>query len=306
MAVIDRKTRKLFKSVLKHGYEYNNKRRSVKRLQISDYTIRQKSEQGFPALSLKKLKFNDVTTELLWFLRGDNDIEFLRKHNVNIWNKDAYNWHVREREFKGIKPMTFKQFVALGKGSVGANYSVQWRNFNHQGIDQIQNLLDGMRADIMSTRLIVEAWNPAQLDQTALPPCHKGFQIIGQPIKGSNDFGFKLKWTQRSTDLFLGYPFNIASYFELGSILGEMTGYKFLGVIGSLTAVHFYDNQYKEAQEFCNKQWDKYANCELKINYPLKGRNADVFNELEPHHFELIGYESDGYVPVKMIAPKKI
>ena len=79
-------------------FEYN---------EISDYTIRQKSEQGFPALSLKKLKFNDVTTELLWFLRGDNDIEFLRKHNVNIWNKDAYNWHVREREFKGIKQVNF-------------------------------------------------------------------------------------------------------------------------------------------------------------------------------------------------------
>lgn len=305
MAVIDKKTQKLFNAVFENGKEYENKRRGVKRLQISDYTIRHKASLGFPAITLKQLNFNSVITELIWFLRGDNDIEFLRKHGVNIWNKDAYNWHVKDSEFNNKKPLTFKEFKAIGKGSVGANYSVQWRNYNNEGIDQIQLLLDGMRKDIMGSRLIVNAWNPEQLDQTALPPCHTGFQIIGEPLSGGK-YGFKLKWNQRSVDLFLGYPFNIASYFALGMILDEMTGYRFLGVIGSLSCIHFYDNQYKEAKEICLKNWDKHPNSELKINFDLAGCDADVFNDLEPKHFELIGYESDKFVPVEMLAPKKI
>lgn len=305
MAVIDKKTQDIFNAVLTKGKEYENKRRGVKRLQISDYTISHSAFDGFPAITLKQLNFNSVITELIWFLRGDNDIAFLRKHGVNIWNKDAYNWYVKDCELNNITPITFKAFKEQGKGSVGANYSVQWRNYNQQEIDQIQILIEGMRKDIMGSRLIVNAWNPAQLDQTALPPCHTGFQIIGEPLN-NDEYGFKLKWSQRSVDLFLGYPFNIASYFALGMILSEMTGHIFLGVIGSLSCIHFYDNQYKEAKEFCAKNWDKYSNSKLKINYPLYGRNADVFNQLEPHHFELLGYESDEFIPVEMIAPKKI
>lgn len=301
MAIIDRKTQDLFNEVLTNGKEYENKRRGVKRLQISDYTVRHHANEGFPALTLKKLNFNHVITELIWFLRGDNDIAYLKKNGANFWDKDAYNWHVKHNS----NPLSLKKFKALGHGSTGANYSIQWRDYNLQGIDQIKSLLDGMRKDIMGSRLIVSAWNPAQLHLTALPPCHTGFQIIGEPLTYGG-YGFKLKWFQRSVDLFLGYPFNIASYFALARILEKMTGYKFLGVIGSLSCIHFYDNQYQEAKDFCTKDWNKHPNCELKINYDLEDRNADVFDELEPHHFELIGYESDKFVPVEMIAPKKI
>ena len=301
MAIIDIKTQDLFNAVLENGKEYENKRRGVKRLQISDYTIKHNANEGFPALTLKKLNFKNVITELIWFLRGDNDIAYLKKNGANFWDKDAYNWHVKHNS----NPLSFKEFKKQGHGSTGANYSIQWRDYNLKGIDQIKTLIDGMRKDIMGSRLIVNAWNPAQLHLTALPPCHTGFQIIGEPLS-NGEYGFKLKWFQRSVDSFLGYPFNIASYFALGLILSKMTGYEFLGVIGSLSCVHFYDNQYKEATDFINKDWNKHPNCELKINYDLAGRGVDVFDELEPEHFELIGYESDEFVPVEMIAPKQI
>lgn len=304
MATVDKTMQKLFKEVLENGKEYDNKRRGVKRLQIKKYDYDHRAKDGFPALTLKKLNFKSVVAELIWFLRGDNDIEFLRKHNVNIWNPDAYNWYVKECEFNNITPITFKAFKAQGKGSVGANYSVQWRAYGVNKIDQIQLLIDGMRKDIMGSRLIVDAWNPDDLNKTALPPCHTGFQIVGEPEQ--DGYNFDLIWTQRSVDLFLGLPFNIASYFLLGKILEKMTGHRFDGNGGNLRAIHFYDNQYTEAKEFVSKDPNKYANCEVKINYPLLGRDADVFDELEPHHFELIGYESDKFVKVDMIAPKKI
>ena len=304
MAKVDKTMQKLFKEVLENGKEYENKRRGVKRLQIKKYDYDHRAKDGYPALTLKKLNFKAVVAELIWFLRGDNDIEFLRKHNVNIWNDDAYNWHVKECEANNVQPLSKEDFKVLGRGSVGANYSRQWRNFDGKGIDQIQLLLNGMRKDIMGSRLIVDAWNPAELDKTALPPCHTGFQIVGEPEFGG--YNFDLIWTQRSVDLFLGLPFNIASYFLLGKILEKMTDIRFDGNGGNLRAIHFYDNQYKEAKEFVSKDPKKYANCEVKINYPLLDRDADVFSELEPHHFELIGYNSDEFVKVDMIAPKKI
>lgn len=304
MAVIDKKTQDLFKAVLTNGKEYENKRRGVKRLQIKKYAYDHRAKDGFPALTLKKLNFKSVVAELIWFLRGDNDIEFLRKHGVNIWNKDAYNWYVKECEFNNTTPLTFKEFKKQASGSVGANYSVQWRAYGVNKIDQIKQLIDGMKKDIMGSRLIVDAWNPDDLDKTALPPCHTGFQAVGEPEK--DGYNFDLIWGQRSVDLFLGLPFNQASYFILGEILGKMTGHRFDGNGAMLKALHFYDNQYQEAKDFCAKEWNKHPNCELKINYDLAGRGVDVFNELEPEHFELIGYESDEFVPVEMIAPKKI
>lgn len=187
MATIDKKFADICNEVLKNGKEYENKRRGVKRLQIPSYTFRHEFKDGFPALTNKKLYWKGIVGELIWFLRGDNDVKYLNNNGITIWNKDAENWQKRNNcEF----------------GSVGKNYSVQWRNFNGQ-IDQIAELIKDMKADIMGSRLIVSAWNPSELDQTALPPCHNYFQIIGVPM-GNDDYGFELHWLQRSVDTFLG------------------------------------------------------------------------------------------------------
>jgi thymidylate synthase len=153
MAKIDIELQNIIAKTL-NGTTYLNDRRNVKRLQIPSYTFRHEFSDGFPALTLKKLAFKSVVTELLWFLKGDNNVKFLNENHCKIWNKDAYNWHVKNEE----TPVHEDIFNDLGQGSVGQNYSVQWRNFGGK-VDQVSNLIRDMKADIMGSRLIVQAWN---------------------------------------------------------------------------------------------------------------------------------------------------
>jgi len=197
MAKVDLEFQKLCKEILENGKEYENKNRGVKRLQIPSYTFRHSFEDGFPAITNKRLYWKGIVGELIWFLRGDYDVTYLNENGIDIWNKDAYNWFTK----KGGK-LSFETFNKIGKGSVGQNYSVQWRNFGGE-IDQIAELISGMKKDIMSSRLKVNAWNPAELSDTALPPCHSEFQVVGVPLD-NGEFGFELHWNQRSVDTFLG------------------------------------------------------------------------------------------------------
>ena len=155
-----------------------------------------------------------------------------------------------------------------------------------------------MVEDIMSSRLKVEAWNPLELDDTALPPCHTGFQVIGVPLD-NGEFGFELHWNQRSVDLFLGLPFNIASYGVLAKILENITGYKALAIQGDLKCVHLYDNSIVAARSLVNK-FEDFDEVELEISSDLWGE------DLDPKNFKLIGYESNEAVKVDMIAPVSI
>lgn len=300
MAVIDLEFQKLSKEILRRGLEYENKNRGVKRLQIPSYTFRHSFQDGFPAITNKKLYWKAIVGELIWFLRGDNDVEYLNQNNIKIWNEDAYNWHVKNG---GI--VDFETFAKLGVGSVGQNYSVQWRNFN--GVtDQIHDLIDGMKRDIMSSRLKVNAWNPSELNNTALPPCHSEFQIIGVPLLVGG-FGFELHWNQRSVDTFLGLPFNIASYALLAKILEHITGYKALGIEGTLKCVHFYDNQYEAVKELLLRSPYAHENCKLEItsdaSYDELGLDGWL-SKLEISDFNLVGYSSDDGIKVDMLAPK--
>lgn len=221
-------------------------------------------------------------------------------------------------------------------GDVGQNYSAQWRNYNGK-VDQIRVLIEGMKKDIMSSRLKVNAWNPSELDMTALPPCHDGFQIIGVPLTlqeridyefpmgntmqleledgtllddlGTPKFGFELHWNQRSVDTFLGLPFNIASYATLGIVLQEFTSYPSMAIEGALKCVHFYDNQYEEAREMVARDFEQYPNCEMRITTPIDlfGTTLDdALAEVKVSDFNLIGYTSHKAVKVEMLAPKEL
>jgi thymidylate synthase len=302
MSKIDQEFQKLCAEILNEGVEYENKNRGVKRLQIPSYTLRHSFEDGFPAITNKKLYWKGIVGELIWFLRGDNDVKYLNENGIKIWNKDAYNWH---KKFGGT--YSFEEFEKLGKGSVGQNYSVQWRNFNGD-TDQIKDLIKAMALDIMSSRLKVNAWNPSETDLTALPPCHSEFQVIGVPIENGG-FGFELHWNQRSVDTFLGLPFNIASYGLLAKILEQITGCKALAIEGTLKCVHFYDNQYAAVKELLNRDPDTHSNCELNI-HPLSDlfeTDVDViFNEYAIDNFKLSGYTSDSEIKVDMLAPKEL
>jgi thymidylate synthase len=300
MATIDKEFSKLCQKILLDGKEYENKNRGVKRLQIPSYTFRHDFKDGFPAITNKKLYWKGIVGELIWFLRGDNDVEYLNKNGITIWNKDAYNWHKKEY---GEDALSETEFNKIGKGSVGANYSVQWRNFNGN-TDQILDLLSGMKKDIMSSRLKVNAWNPSEVDLTALPPCHSEFQVIGVPLEDGK-FGFELHWNQRSVDVFLGLPFNIASYGLLAKIIESITGYKALAIEGTLKCVHFYDNQYEAAKELLSRNTDSHPNCELEMDTIAGDLTPDeIFAQYSISNFKLVGYSSDREIKVDMLAPK--
>ena len=294
MAKIDLEFRAILETVLTQGLEYNNERRNVKRLQIPSYTFRHEFKDGFPALTLKKLAFKSVITELIWFLKGDNNIKFLNENHCKIWNKDAYNWHVKNEE----TPLSEDVFNDLGQGSVGQNYSVQWRNFGGK-VDQISNLIRDMKADIMGSRLIVNAWNPMELDKTALPPCHSQFQVIGVPL-ADGKYGFELHWYQRSNDVFLGNPYNFASYGALALILEKITGYKALAIQADMKCVHLYENQIEAAKEMITRDCLKFEKCELEI------KDFKNFENLLPGDFKLVNYDSFQAIKVEMVAPTSI
>lgn len=279
MSKIDKSFKKIVKETLKNGDEYTNKRRNITRLQIPSYTFRHDMiNDGFPLLSLKETPIKSVIAELIWFLRGDNTKEGLNKLGTKIWDKDIANWN-------GI--------------DAGKNYSINWRNYAGQ-VDQIQNLINDMQKDIFGSRLKVEAWNPAELDKTALPPCHTGFQIIG--CKN----GFELHWNQRSCDLFLGIPYNIASYATLGLILEHITGYKFLALQGDLKCVHLYGNSISESLLLISRKTNVHPNCSIKLNLPeYKGDFDEFINDVTPEDFKLINYSSFNKIKVEMLAPIK-
>jgi len=300
MSKVDQEFQKLCKKIVNEGKEYKNKNRGVKRLQIPSYTFRHDFNDGFPAITNKKLYWKGIVGELIWFLRGDNDVKYLNENGIKIWNKDAYNWH---KKHGGV--LTFEDFEKKGIGSVGQNYSVQWRNFNGN-TDQIKDLVKNMALDIMSSRLKVNAYNPSETELTALPPCHSEFQIIGVPLEDGN-FGFELHWNQRSVDTFLGLPFNIASYGLLAKILEKVTGFKAIAIEGTLKCVHFYDNQYDAVKELLKRDPNTHSNCEALLPELLDifETHVDViFNSYKISDFKLSGYTSDDEIKVQMLAPK--
>ena len=179
-------------------------------------------EDGFPLLTTKKLHLKSIIYELLWFLRGDTNVKYLQEHGVRIWNE----W-------------------ADENGDLGPVYGHQWRSwpdYNGGTIDQIQNVLDMIRNHPDSRRMIVTAWNPAEVEQMALPPCHCLFQFYVA------DGRLSLQLYQRSADTFLGVPFNIASYALLLQMMAQVSGLKPGDFIHTTGDTHLYLNHLDQAR----------------------------------------------------------
>lgn len=296
MSKIDQTYFELCHRIFQEGKPYWNVNRQTTRLQIPSHTLRHSFADGFPAISVKKLYFKAVVAELIWFLRGDSNIEYLNKNGVDIWNKDAYNWYVKHGG-----SLSFDVFNKRGVGSVGKNYGVQWRNYNGK-VDQISTLIKKAKENIMSNRLRVTAWNPSELDKTALPPCHTDFQIIGVPFQDSS-FGFELHWSQRSTDAFLGLPFDIVTFALLAKIIETQTGYKAIAIEGSLKCVHFYENQIVSAKKLLKRNPYRHPNCEISVPGYVHNSIDDLFKEYAIGNFRLLNYYSYEAMPVKMLSP---
>ena len=295
---LDKQYTDLLQDILENGVTKSD-RTGTGTLSVFGRQIRHKMSEGFPLLTTKKMPFKTITTELLWFLRGDSDIRFLWENNCKIWDGD---W---EKNYKTTcsEPYTIeevKQKVKDGNHSfhdsmfdMGQIYGKQWRNWTkfqqYKGektidtyqIDQIQNLINDLKTNPDSRRLMVNAWNVGELDQMVLPPCHYGFQVYTRELsleerakwlqdnKGydllvgnlehdhirevveneSPTRAISLMWNQRSVDTFLGLPFNIASYGLLLHIIANEVNMVPDELIGNLGDTHLYSNHIEQAKE---------------------------------------------------------
>ena len=215
-------------------------------------------EDGFPLLTTKKLHLKSIIYELLWFLRGDTNVHWLQEHGVRIWNE----W-------------------ADKNGELGPVYGHQWRSwpdYNGGTIDQIQNVIDLIKHHPDSRRMVVSAWNPAEIEQMALPPCHCLFQFYVA------DGRLSLQLYQRSADSFLGVPFNIASYALLLMMMAQVTGLKPGDFVHTTGDTHLYLNHLEQAHLQLTRTPRKLPT--MKINPDVK----NLF-DFKYEDFELVGYD---------------
>ena len=292
MNKLDKDYQDLLKDIMTNGVEKGD-RTGTGTVSVFGRQIRHNMKDGFPLLTTKKMAIKTMMTELKWFLKGDTNIKYLVDNGCNIWNGDAYKRYKQSKGLLAMGPESFIQRIkssdkfAKKWGELGPIYGKQWRNWKINlidphtmefvtPIDQIKNLIEEIKNNPNSRRLMVSAWNVAEMDSMVLPPCHYGFQCYVADGKLS------LMWNQRSVDTFLGLPFNIASYATLLLLLCEETGYEPGELVGNLGDVHLYSNHIDQANEQCGRQ---------SYNLPtIKLSNVDVLNG--EFDYEIIGYES--------------
>jgi len=274
-------------------------------LSVFGKQFRHNMADGFPLLTTKKMAWKVMVTELLGFLRGDTNIKLLVENKCNIWNGDAYKAYrikVQDHYEKGGDVADMSQFLELVKeggisefGDLGPIYGKQWRNWFQYNkhvepvhVDQIAVLIDQLKTNPDSRRLMVSAWNVGDLDQMVSPPCHYGFQCYVREGKY-----LSLMWNQRSVDTFLGLPFNIASYGLLLEILAKEVGMIPDELIGNFGDVHLYSNHIEQAREQLTRV--PFELSTLVINDEFWNPDASFLSQIDhiqPDDFYIKKYES--------------
>lgn len=369
MAEIDRLYHNLLQHIGANGRRQDDpNRKGVKRLNIPRYNFEYDLKEGFPAITTKKLAWKSVVGELLWILRGDTNIKYLVDNNINIWNKDAYNYYCKlfpnnmlslDKFIEYVKKeINLKNQKGYKKGDLDRVYGAQLRYWvedeyrfvgeymsetKYVYIDQLKNLVKGLKETPLSSEHIVTYVNPKDKDQQALPPCHKGFQLMvyeltenerkenfrqltgihkkgleyykeairnNEHLKNSiPKYGFDLVWEQRSVDTFLGLPFNIASYALLAHIIGKLVNMVPGKIYGDLRNVHIYDNAIDSVKEQLSRGVDKYGECQLG---DFSGFKMDMYGDIDNwlsskdiNDFKLLNYKSYPTIKVEMLPYNK-
>jgi thymidylate synthase len=323
---IDKQYQNLLQDILDNGIKKED-RTATGTISVFGRQIRHKMSEGFPLLTTKKMAWKTMVTELLWFLRGDTNIKYLVNNGCNIWNGDAYkNYAIKNF---GKTGHTKEQFIELIKtkddwankwGELGPIYGKQWRDWvydkdmdygTERSIDQIQNLINELKTNPDSRRLMVSAWNVGELDKMILPPCHYGFQVytrelnfyeLRNQLKNTLQWttntavttdelkelciknnlpirAISLMWNQRSVDTFLGLPFNIASYGLLLEIIAKEVNMISDELIGNLGDVHLYKNHLEQAKEQISRE-------------PMELPKLEIYGEVD----DIAHYEIEDFV----------
>jgi len=256
----------LMERILADGVEKGD-RTGTGTLSVFGHQMRFDLAEGFPLVTTKKLHVKSIIYELLWFLRGDTNIKYLKDHGVSIWD----DW-------------------ADEQGELGPVYGKQWRSWpapDGSTIDQIANVVNMIRRSPDSRRLIVSAWNPAEVDRMALPPCHCLFQFY----VGKGKLSCQLY--QRSADVFLGVPFNIASYALLTLMVAQVTGYKPGDFVHTLGDAHLYLNHIEQARLQLSRA--PRALPQMQLNPAVKDLFGFAYED-----FTLEGYDPHPHIKAKV------
>jgi thymidylate synthase len=253
----------LMHHVLEHGHQKSD-RTGTGTLSVFGWQMRFDLTAGFPVLTTKKLHLRSIIHELLWFLHGDTNIRYLKDHGVSIWDE----W-------------------ADENGDLGPVYGHQWRHWpagDNSEVDQITNLVEGLKKNPDSRRHIVTAWNPADVDRMALPPCHALFQFYVA------DGRLSCQLYQRSADIFLGVPFNIASYALLTIMVAQVCGYQPGDFVHTLGDAHLYSNHLEQTRLQLSRALRPLPT--MRVNPAVTDLFAFRFED-----FTLEGYDPHPHIP---------
>ena len=234
----------LCKKILNEGH-WKDDRTGTGTYSIFGYQMRFDLSKGFPLLTTKKVFLRGIIHELLWFINGDTNIKYLVDNNVHIWDDWAYKNYKNSKDYQGETMEEFaekiknapadSEFVKI-YGELGNVYGRQWRNFNGEGVDQLADLINQIKTNPNSRRLIICAWNPCEVDKMALPPCHSFMQFY------VNEGKLSCQLYQRSADVFLGVPFNIASYALFTMMIAQVCGLEVGEFVHTFGDAHIYSN----------------------------------------------------------------
>ena len=281
----------LCKKILEEG-SYKGDRTGTGTFSIFGYQMRFDLNKGFPLLTTKKVFLKGIIHELLWFISGSTNIKYLVDNDVKIWNEWPYEIYKKSDSYQNE---SLEEFVLKIKndaafaakwGELGPVYGKQWRDFNGQGIDQLSNLINQIKTNPNSRRLIICAWNPCEVDQMALPPCHSFMQFY--VIDGK----LSCQLYQRSGDVFLGIPFNIASYALFTMMIAQVCGLGLGDFIHTIGDAHIYSNHIEQVNLQLSRDTKELPT--MKINPNVKS----IFD------FKYEDFTLENYNPHKAIKGK--
>ncbi len=259
---------------------------------VFGYQMRFDLKEGFPLVTTKKLHLKSIVHELLWFIAGDTNIQYLCKNGCNIWNDWPYAKYQKSNAYQGETMKEFAAKIAVDDafakqyGELGPVYGYQWRHWpDGKGgeIDQLSNLIHNLKNNPDSRRHIISAWNVADIEDMTLPPCHSLFQFY--VIEGK----LSCQLYQRSADAFLGVPFNIASYALFTMMIAQVCNLKLGDFVHTFGDAHIYSNHIEQVQLQLSR--DPYPLPQLKINPDI----TSIF-DFKYEDFELINYQSHPHI----------